>query len=145
MLRRRARRQRDKDITRVLVDGRVIGSDGKTENAQHVLALDPFTPAVLKAPSRRSTRSAASTGRTTTITACCSAWSTAVAGLPGIDLHDVRHSYATSGQWRGVASDASFPSGVRTVPQGIRVRVPPTGDQGDRANPQLRTVITGQC
>ena len=49
MLRRRARRQRDRDITRVLVDGRVIGSDGKTENAQHMLALDPFTPTVFKA------------------------------------------------------------------------------------------------
>jgi integrase len=33
--------------TRVVVDGRVIESDGKTENAQHVLALDPFTVAVL--------------------------------------------------------------------------------------------------
>jgi integrase len=32
-----------------VVDGRVIESDGKTENAQHVLALDPFTLAVLKA------------------------------------------------------------------------------------------------
>jgi hypothetical protein len=31
------------EITRVVVDGRVIESDGKTENAQHVLALDPFT------------------------------------------------------------------------------------------------------
>ena len=37
------------DTTRVVVDGRVIESDGKTENAQHVLALDPFTLAVLKA------------------------------------------------------------------------------------------------
>ena len=34
--------------TRVVVDGRVIESDGKTENAQHVLALDPFTLAALK-------------------------------------------------------------------------------------------------
>jgi hypothetical protein len=31
------------------VDGQVIESDGKTENAQHVLALDPFTLAALKA------------------------------------------------------------------------------------------------
>ena len=31
------------ETTRVVVDGRVIESDGKTENAQHVLALDPFT------------------------------------------------------------------------------------------------------
>src|SRR5215469_7419508 len=34
--------------TRVVVDGKVIESDGKTENAQHTLALDPFTLAVLK-------------------------------------------------------------------------------------------------
>ena len=37
------------DVTRVVVDGKVIESDGKTENAQHVLALDPFTLAVLRA------------------------------------------------------------------------------------------------
>jgi hypothetical protein len=35
--------------TRVVVDGKVIESDGKTVNAQHLLALDPFTLAVLKA------------------------------------------------------------------------------------------------
>ena len=35
--------------TRVVVDGQVIESDGKTQNAQHTLALDPFTLAVLKA------------------------------------------------------------------------------------------------
>jgi len=52
---RRRRRRLDLDagtlsieVTRVVVDGRVIESDGKTENAQHVLALDPFTLAVLK-------------------------------------------------------------------------------------------------
>ena len=32
-----------------MVDGQVIESDGKTRNAQHTLALDPFTLAVLKA------------------------------------------------------------------------------------------------
>ena len=37
------------ESTRVVVDGKVIDSDGKTENAQHLLALDPFTLAVLKA------------------------------------------------------------------------------------------------
>ena len=36
------------ETTRVVVDGRVIESDGKTENAQHLLALDPFTLAALK-------------------------------------------------------------------------------------------------
>jgi hypothetical protein len=35
------------------VDGRVIESDGKPENAQHVLALDPFTLAALKAHVKR--------------------------------------------------------------------------------------------
>jgi integrase len=39
----------DIEATRVVVDGRVVESDGKTENAQHTLALDPFTLAVLKA------------------------------------------------------------------------------------------------
>jgi integrase len=34
--------------TRVVVDGKVIESDGKTENTQHLLALDPFTLAILK-------------------------------------------------------------------------------------------------
>jgi hypothetical protein len=34
------------DVTRVVVDGQVIESDGKTENAQHLLALDPLTLAV---------------------------------------------------------------------------------------------------
>ena len=37
------------EVTRVVVDGQVIESDGKTENAQHLLALDPFTLAALKA------------------------------------------------------------------------------------------------
>lgn len=37
------------DVTRVVVDGHVIESDGKTENARHLLALDPFTLAALKA------------------------------------------------------------------------------------------------
>ena len=32
----------------MVVDGRVIESDSKTENVQHVLALDPFTLAALK-------------------------------------------------------------------------------------------------
>jgi alkanesulfonate monooxygenase SsuD/methylene tetrahydromethanopterin reductase-like flavin-dependent oxidoreductase (luciferase family) len=35
--------------TRVVVDGKVIESDGKTENAQHLVALDPFTQAALTA------------------------------------------------------------------------------------------------
>jgi integrase len=36
------------EITRVVVDGRVVQSDGKTENAQRLIVLDPFTLALLK-------------------------------------------------------------------------------------------------
>ena len=59
------------EVTRVVVDGQVIESDGKTENAQHVLALDPFTLAALKRTSSNSTRSGASSARATRITGCC--------------------------------------------------------------------------
>jgi integrase len=37
------------ETTKVVVDGKVIESDGTTENAQHVIALDPFTRAMLAA------------------------------------------------------------------------------------------------
>jgi integrase len=65
------------EVTRVVVDGRVVESDGKTENAQHVLALDPFTLAVLKAHVEQLAGSGASSARTTRIMACCSAGRTA--------------------------------------------------------------------
>jgi len=103
------------EVTRVVVDGHVIESDGKTENAQHVLALDPFTLAALKAhvekldherhelgpdyqdhgvlfrwPDGRPPHSDTITRRFKQLAAA--------AGLPEIDLHDVRHSYATAGR-----------------------------------------------
>jgi hypothetical protein len=62
----------------------VIESDGKTENAQHVLALDPFTLAALRAHVEQLDR------RFNQLAAA--------AGLPEIDLHDVRHSCATAGR-----------------------------------------------
>jgi hypothetical protein len=37
------------EMTRVVVDGKVVESDGKTQNAQRVIALDAFTLAVLAA------------------------------------------------------------------------------------------------
>ena len=124
------------EITRVVVDGRVIESDGKTENAQHVLALDPFTLAALEG-ARRAARPGAARARAglPAITACCSAGRdgrpphpdtitrrfkklAAAAGLPEIDLHDVRHSYATAGRdakidWKALSqrighSDVAF-------------------------------------
>jgi integrase len=102
------------EITRVVVDGRVIESDGKTESARHLLALDPFTLAVLKAHVEQLDRERREFGPDyqdhgvlfcredgrpripDTITRRFKKLA-AAAGLPEIDLHDVRHSYATVG------------------------------------------------
>jgi integrase len=103
------------EITRVVVDGRVIESDGKTENAQHVLALDPFTLAVLKAHVEVLDRERREFGPDYQDHGVLFCWENgrpphpdtitrrfkklaAAAGLPEIDLHDVRHSYATAGR-----------------------------------------------
>jgi integrase len=101
--------------TRVVVDGRVIESDGKTENAQHVLALDPFTLAVLKAHVEMLDQERTELGPDYHDHGVLFCWPdgrpphpdtitrrfkqlAAAAGLPEIDLHDVRHSYATAGR-----------------------------------------------
>jgi integrase len=103
------------EITRVVVDGRVIESDGKTENAQHVLALDPFTMAVLKAHVEMLDQERRELGPDYQDHGVLFCWEdgrpphpdtitrrfkqlAAAAGLPEIDLHDVRHSYATAGR-----------------------------------------------
>ena len=65
------------DVTWVMVDGQVIESDGKTENAQHLLALDPFTLAVLKAHLEMLDRERKDHGPDTPTMACCSAGKTA--------------------------------------------------------------------
>jgi integrase len=103
------------ETTRVVVDGRVIESDGKTENAVRVLALDPYTMAALAAHAEMLDRERAEFGpdyqdyrllfcrengkppHPDTITKRFKRLS-AAAGLPNIDLHDVRHSYATAGR-----------------------------------------------
>jgi integrase len=101
--------------TRVVVDGKVIESDGKTENAQHVLALDPFTLAVLKAHVETLDQERRDLGPDYQDHGVLFCWEdgrpphpetitrqfkklAAAAGLPEIDLHDVRHSYATLGR-----------------------------------------------
>jgi integrase len=103
------------EITRVVVDGRVIESDGKTKNAQHVLALDPFTVAVLKAHVEILDQERRELGPDYQDHGVLFCWEdgrpphpdtitrrfkklAAAAGLPDIDLHDVRHSYATVGR-----------------------------------------------
>ena len=101
--------------TRVVVNGKVIESNGKTENAQHLLALDPFTLAALAAHVGMLNQERSDFGpdyedhgvlfcwengkppHPDTITRRFKQLSSA-AGLPEIDLHDVRHSYATAGR-----------------------------------------------
>jgi hypothetical protein len=103
------------EVTRVVVDGRVIESDGKTENAQHVLALDPFTLAVLKVHTAMLDTERAEFGPDYHDHGLLFCWENgtpphpdtitrrfhrlgAAAGLPKINLHGVRHSYATAGR-----------------------------------------------
>jgi len=103
------------DVTQVVVDGKVIESDSKTENAQHVLAFDPFTLAVLKAHVEMLDRERRDLGPDYHDHGVLFCWPdgrpphpdmitrrfkqlAAAAGLPEIDLHDVRHSYATAGR-----------------------------------------------
>ena len=103
------------ETTRVVVDGRVIESDGKTENAQHVLALDPFTLAALKVHVDELDQERRELGPDYHDHGVLFCWEdgrpphpdtitrrfkqlAAAAGLQEIDLHDVRHSYATAGR-----------------------------------------------
>jgi hypothetical protein len=101
--------------TRVVVDGKVIESDGKTENAQHILALDPFTLAVLKAHVETLGQERREFGSDYQDHGALFCWENgqpphpdtitrrfkrlaAAAGLPEIDKHAVWHSYATAGR-----------------------------------------------
>ena len=103
------------EATRVVVDGKVIESDGKTENAQHLVALDPFTLAALMAHVETLDRERKDLGPDYQDHGLLFCWEngtpphpdtitrrfkklSAAAGLPEIDLHDVRHSYATAGR-----------------------------------------------
>jgi integrase len=121
--------------TRVVVDGKVIESDGKTANAQHVLALDPFTLAVLRAHVDMLDQERKDFGPDYHDRGRLFCWENGKpphpdtitrrfkklaeqAGLPEIDLHDVRHSYATAGRdakidWKALSkrighSDVAF-------------------------------------
>jgi integrase len=123
------------EITRVVVDGQVIESDGKTENAQRTLALDPFTLAALKIHVEMLDQERAELGPDYEDHGLLFCWETGKpphpdtitrlfhrladkAGLPKINLHDVRHSYATAGRdakidWKALStrighSDVAF-------------------------------------
>ena len=103
------------EITRVVVDGQVIESDGKTENAQRILALDPFTLAALGVHVEMLDQERADFGPDYQDHGLLFCWENGKpphpdtitrrfhrlaerAGLPRINLHDVRHSYATAGR-----------------------------------------------
>ena len=131
------------EITRVVVDGQVIESDGKTENAQHVLALDPFTLAVLKAHVEILDQERRDLGPDYQDHGVLFCWEdgrpphpdtitrrfkklAAAAGLPEIDLHDVRHSYATLGRdakidWKALSQRIGHADVAFTMKQYVQV------------------------
>jgi integrase len=99
----------------VVIDGRVVESDGKTENAQRVIALDPFTLAALARLVDQLNAERKEHGPDYQDHGLLFCWEDGRpphpdtitrrfkrlaerAGLPLIDLHDVRHSYATAGR-----------------------------------------------
>jgi integrase len=103
------------ETTRVVVNGRVIWSDGKTENAQRLIALDPLTLAALRVLVGQLDTERAEFGPGYHDHGLLFCWEDGRpphpdtitrrfkrlaerAGLPLIDLHDVRHSYATAGR-----------------------------------------------
>jgi site-specific recombinase XerD len=140
---RRRRRRLEIEATRVVADGKVIESDGKTENAQHALALDPFTLALLKAhvgmldQQRKEfgpdyhdhgvlfCRENGKPPHPDTIARRFKKLARQ-AGLPKIDRHDVRHSYATAGRnakvdWRALSkrighADVAFTVKSTSIP-----------------------------
>jgi integrase len=103
------------EITRVVIDGRVIQSDGKTENAQRLIALDPFTLALLKKHVEMLSQERIEFGPGYEDHGLLFCWEDGrpphpdtitrrfgklveAARLPKIRLQDVRHSYATAGR-----------------------------------------------
>ena len=123
------------EVTRVVIDGRVVESDGKTENAQRIVVLDPFTLALLKAHVEMINSERADFGPDYQNQGLLFCWEDGrpphpdtitrrfgklvnAAGLPAIRLHDVRHSYATAGRdakidWKALSerighSDVAF-------------------------------------
>jgi integrase len=151
------------EVTRVVVDGKVIESDGKTENAQHVLALDPFTLAALKAHVETLDRERHELGPDYQDHRVLFCWEdgrpphpdtitrrfkklAAAAGLPEIDLHDVRHSYATAGRdakidWKALSKRIGHADVAFTMKQYVQ-----TDLEADRqvANTLAELIIGGE-
>jgi integrase len=121
--------------TRVVVDGQVVESDGKTENAQRIVVLDPLTLTLLRSHVEMLSRERAEFGSGYHDSGLLFCWEDGrpvhpdtitsrfrkiveSAGLPKINLHDVRHSYASAGRdakidWKALSerighSDVAF-------------------------------------
>jgi len=121
--------------TRVVIDGQVVDSDGKSENAQRIVVLDPVTVAVLREHVDMLNDERAEFGSGYQDHGLLFCWEdgrpphpdtitrrfhkiSEAAGLPAINLHDVRHSYATAGRdakidWKALSerighSDVAF-------------------------------------
>jgi len=103
------------ETTRVVVDGQVVQSDGKTEHAQRLVVLDPFTLALLRTHVEMLSQERAEFGPEYHEHGLLFCWEDGrpphpdtitrrfgnlveAAGLPKIRLQDVRHSYATAGR-----------------------------------------------
>jgi integrase len=121
--------------TRVVVDGQVVESDGKTENAQRLVVLDPLTLTLLRSHVEMLSREGAEFGSGYNDSGLLFSWEDGrpvhpdtitsrfrkiveSADLPKINLHDVRHSYASAGRdakidWKALSerighSDVAF-------------------------------------
>lgn len=119
----------------MVIDGQVVESDGKTENALRLVVLDPFTLALLRAHVEQLGRERAEFGPDYEDHGVLFCWENGrpphpdtitrrfgklveAAGLPPIRLQDVRHSYATAGRdakidWKALSerighSDVAF-------------------------------------
>jgi integrase len=149
--------------TRVVVDGKVIESDGKTENAQHVLVLDPFTLAALTVHVEMLGRERKEFGPDYQGHGLLFCWEngvpphpdtitrrfkriSAAAGLPEIDLHGVRHSYATAGRdakidWKALSQRIGHADVAFTMKQYVQ-----TDLEADRqvANTLAELIIGGR-
>lgn len=129
--------------TRVVVNGKVIISDGKTDNAQHLLALDPFTLAVLRAYAGILDQERKELWPDYHDDGWLFCWENGkpphpdtftrrfkrlakAAGLPEIDLHDVRHSYATAGRdakidWKALSQRIGHADVAFTMKQYVQI------------------------
>jgi integrase len=110
-------------LTRVVIDGKVVEEDGKSDNSRRTIALDPYTLGVLRSHVNMLDAERAVAGEHYQDQGLLFCWEDGrpphpdtitvrfnrladAAGLPRIRLHDVRHSYATAGRLARVDTKA---------------------------------------